>query len=136
MIHAISNQFANLISEELHLERGKIRIVSYGLEVLLGGLIKTAFFVVTPLSMGLFKLFATVYITSALLRLSSGGFHCSSFLRCLLSTLLIFLVLATGAKYHLPRVASIPGHNFGRILRCYIPNLYPDEIWGNLFPFS
>ena len=99
MIHTWSLHLANYIGNELKLDNRKIVIVSYGTEVLIGALIKLVAFILIPFILGVFKLFATAYISFALLRLPSGGVHCSAFYRCLITSTITYLGIALIAKY-------------------------------------
>lgn len=99
MIHNWSAQFSNYIGRELGLEKQKIVLVSYGTEVLIGGLIKLIFFILVPLLFGVFKQFLAAYISFALVRLPSGGVHCSAFYRCLTISLTTYMTIAFLARY-------------------------------------
>lgn len=99
MIHTWSLNISNYIGKELNLDNRKILIISYGTEVIIGAFIKLAVFIIIPLILGVFKLFATAYISFALLRLPSGGVHCSAFYRCLIISTSVYLGIALIAKY-------------------------------------
>ena len=101
MIHKISLRITNLIAMELNLENTRLNIISYGIEVLLGGLFKWSIFIIVPLILGVFKQFITACIIYAILRIPSGGRHCSAFYKCLIVSFSIFIAIAFIAKYSL-----------------------------------
>ncbi|AEG61083.1 accessory gene regulator ArgB-like protein [Desulforamulus ruminis] len=98
MIHGWSVHLAQYLGTELNLDHRKVAVVAYGLEVIIGALIKLAVFVLVPSILGVFKLFAFALISSAILRLPSGGVHNNAYYKCLLSTLTFFLIIAFTAK--------------------------------------
>lgn len=98
MIHTWSVKLSQYLGRELNLDNQGIPIVSYGLEVLIGGLLKLLVFILVPLILGVFREFGAAYLASAFLRVPSGGAHCSAYYKCLVVTLLIFLGLAAAAK--------------------------------------
>ena len=101
-IHTWSITLSELIGTELNLDEAKKSVVSYGLEVIIGALIKIIVFVLVPLILGILKPFIIAYITAGILKLSSGGYHCSAYYRCLITTLLIYITIAELAV-HLPQ---------------------------------
>lgn len=99
MIHTISVRITNYIAAELKLENSRLNIISYGIEVLLGGLVKWSIFIIVPLLLGVFKQCITACIIYAILRIPSGGRHCSAFYKCLIVSFSIFITIAFIAKY-------------------------------------
>lgn len=104
-INTWSTALAEYICGELSLNEAKKDVLAYGLEVLIGALIKVIVFIIVPLALGILKPFMIAYLTAGFLKLSSGGYHCSAYYRCLITTLLIFSAIAELA-IHLPQ--SIP----------------------------
>ncbi|TEB10362.1 Accessory gene regulator B [Pelotomaculum sp. FP] len=49
MVHEISIRITNYIASELKLEKARLDIISYGIEVMLGGLVKWSIFIIVPL---------------------------------------------------------------------------------------
>lgn len=94
MIHDLSVSIANYIGKELELRQNKIEVVSYGLEVSIGGLIKLTIFTIVPLLFGVFNQFAASYICSASLRIIAGGHHCTAYYKCLITTLITYMIIS------------------------------------------
>ncbi|ACV61331.1 Accessory gene regulator B [Desulfofarcimen acetoxidans DSM 771] len=99
MIHTWSVCLARYLGSELNLDKSRVSIISYGLEVLIGGFFKLIIYIVVPLFLGVFNQFAAAFLCSALLRLPSGGPHCSAYYKCLINTLVIYLTIAVTATY-------------------------------------
>lgn len=99
MVHSWSVRFADYLGKELNLAEERIPIVAYGLEVIIGALIKLIVFTTIPLVLRVFPQFAAALISSAVLRLASGGVHCSAFYRCVICSLGVFLTIALISKY-------------------------------------
>lgn len=99
MVHSLSVRIANYLVNEIEHDKPKLSIVSYGVEILIGGLIKIAVFVTVPLLFGFFPEFAIAFLSSAFLRIPSGGAHFSAYYRCLIITLSVFSGIALIAKY-------------------------------------
>ncbi|WP_066636825.1 accessory gene regulator ArgB-like protein [Desulfolucanica intricata] len=99
MIHAWSVYLARYLGNELQLNKSKVSIISYGLEVFIGGMLKFIIYVLVTLFLGVFDQFAVALLSSAFLRLLSGGPHCSAYYKCLINTLFIFLSIAITAKH-------------------------------------
>lgn len=104
MIQTWSVRLTELIAKELNLENSKLNIVSYGLEVIIGGLIKLIFFILVPWMLGVLREFLIAYISFAFLRIVAGGIHCSAFYRCLIVSLTSYL----GIAYTVIFIAIIP----------------------------
>lgn len=99
MIHTWAVNIAEILSRELKLDKKRTSIVIYGLEVILGGIIKLFIFITLPLVLGVFTQFIAANLASGFLRLTSGGVHCSSYYRCLIVSTTIFLIIAFVSKY-------------------------------------
>lgn len=99
MIQAWSVRITNYLKDELSLDKNKVAIVSYGLEVLIGGLVKLAVYLCIPTLFGVFYQFAAAFLSAAFLRLTAGGAHCTAYYRCLISTTVVFLTIALIARY-------------------------------------
>lgn len=94
MIHTWSVRISEYIGKELNIDQNKIAIVSYGLEVIIGAVIKLAFFILVPWKLGVLKEFMIAYLSFAFLRVMAGGIHCSAFYRCLLISVAAYLGIA------------------------------------------
>lgn len=94
MIHQLASNMSIYLGKELGLENRRVAIVAYGLEVLIGGLIKLFLFTTIPFLLGILKLFIVAFLSAALLRLPSGGVHNDEYYKCVICTLSIFLSIA------------------------------------------
>ncbi|TEB05377.1 putative accessory gene regulator protein [Pelotomaculum schinkii] len=108
MIHIWSLLFSEYICNELNLNRCKQSIISYGLEVIIGASIKLIIYITIPLISGFLNQFAAAYLSAGLLKICSGGYHCSAYYRCLISTFLIFSLIAVISKYMAGTIPSEP----------------------------
>ncbi|MTI80014.1 MAG: accessory regulator AgrB [Firmicutes bacterium] len=99
MIHNMSVCLARYLGAELRLAESKISIAAYGFEILIGVVIKMLFYILVPFILGILPEFAAAFISVGILRLPSGGGHCSAYYRCLIYTLLIYITIAILAQY-------------------------------------
>jgi accessory gene regulator B len=99
MIHSWSVRLAGFLAMELNLGERRQAVVAYGLEVLIGALIKVIIFIAVPCVLGVFNLFMATLLSAGILRLPSGGVHCSAYYRCLVSALTIHIVIAFAAQH-------------------------------------
>ena len=92
-IHELSVRFAAYLARELNSDKRQELRMAYGLEVLLGEIIK--FIVIISLSwlLGILTEVLIIMFTAGILRLASGGEHCSAYYRCLIGGTVWFLVL-------------------------------------------
>ncbi len=97
-MEVLARQLTEKIMLTGNVEDDKKEIIQYGLELCISTLI--LFFSIQVLSLVLFrKLDATIFtIFFVPLRLFSGGFHASTYLKCYWSSLIIFSVTAVGAE--------------------------------------
>ncbi|MGB9825097.1 MAG: accessory gene regulator ArgB-like protein [Desulfofundulus sp.] len=116
MIHNLAGRFASWLSRELQQEQ-KAALIAYGLELLLGALVKLVCFVALTLLLGILPQAAAVVLTSTVLRLAAGGAHCSAYYRCLVTSLTTFTVLGFVAR----RLAStgVPGTGIALAAACF-----------------
>lgn len=99
LINRISDKLAIMLAENNIISNGNIHIYSYGIELFLlkllmyGILLFIGFLINTLLVTAIFTL---VYIT---LREFTGGYHCSTPLRCITVSIVICLILAAGYQF-------------------------------------
>ncbi|MCR2045568.1 accessory gene regulator ArgB-like protein [Anaerosalibacter massiliensis] len=93
MTNKISKKLALSLGNNLNGTNEDIEIWAYGLELLLNGIIKFAFIVSLAAIFGIFKATILSLITFAIFRHFGGGVHFSTYLRCLTSGIIIFLIL-------------------------------------------
>jgi len=94
LINSWSARAAGYIGKELDLDNKKMAIVSYGIEVIIGALIKLIVFIAVPWMLGVFVEFMVAYLSFAILRIVAGGVHCSEFYRCLIVSVTSYLAIA------------------------------------------
>lgn len=98
MVESLANLLAEKITGGAGLPRERIPFVAYGLEVIMGGIIKSVCFIAIPWLCGVLPQTLVAVSSAALLRYFSGGAHCTSLFRCLTSTLTIFTAAGLAAK--------------------------------------
>lgn len=98
-INQLSYQLAHSLAEELKHTHEKRRVYYYGLQVIIGSLVKTILLVAVTLILGLFEATIAVMLFFAALRITAGGYHMDNYTKCLLASFGIFLSLAFTVKY-------------------------------------
>jgi len=81
-VHSIASNLSNVITQELNLDNVKRAKISYGLEAIIGAIIKLVIFPVIFLVFGVFKQSLIAMFTIAILRYASGGMHLKTFISC------------------------------------------------------
>ena len=76
-------EFAQYLGRELNFDQKDTETVRYGIEIILGALVKGLFIIVISYWIGIIPHVLAVLTTSSGLRLLSGGVHCSTYGRCL-----------------------------------------------------
>jgi len=66
-------------------------VISYGLEIILGELIKDIIILILAWQLDMFSQVLAAVVCFASLRLVTGGAHCTSYLRCLVTTIACFI---------------------------------------------
>jgi len=95
-IHELSIKWAAYLARELGSDsRQELRMV-YGLEVLLGEVVKMACLVFLSWKLGILLEVLSITCAAGVLRLASGGEHCSEYYRCLVGGTLCFTLLGWG----------------------------------------
>lgn len=106
MIHQLAEKIAEYLGRELKLENSRKAVITYGLEIVLGGLVKLLVFLAIPFILGILHQTWAAVISSVLYRLPAGGAHCSAYYRCLAGSLVTFsfigLLAKMAAGYNLP----------------------------------
>ncbi len=92
-IHESADQIAEYIARELELDHIRQGRISFGAELLLGELVKLGCLISLAILLGIFPEVFTISVAAALLRLASGGEHCSEYYRCLIGGTACFLLL-------------------------------------------
>lgn len=98
MIHDLAVRLASTLSAELKMARPQA-VMAYGLEIVIGALVKLACFVALPMVLGILPQVAAALLAGSAFRLAAGGAHCTAFYRCLASSLAVFCGLGFLARY-------------------------------------
>ena len=97
-IHSIAVTLSNAIAQELKFDNIKRAKICYGLEALLGAIIKCTFAPIIFLLFGVLKQSLIAMLTFAILRYASGGTHLKTFIGCLFASIAIFVSIGLLAK--------------------------------------
>ena len=95
-IHGVSEQFAAYLARELDIDQRQELRMGYGLEILLGEIVKLIVIISSAWILGILPQVLTITISAGILRLASGGEHCSAYYRCLIGGTVWFLLLGWG----------------------------------------
>lgn len=87
--------FSQYLARELDIDARDAEVIRYGLEIILGSLIKGATIIGVSYLLGITPYVLTALGTSSVLRLLSGGAHCSSYSRCLVFGSAISVVIGS-----------------------------------------
>lgn len=98
MIHNFAVRLAAIVAAELKMEERR-NIIAYGLEIIIGALVKLIFFAALPLALGIFPQVLAAALAGGIFRLAAGGAHCTAYYRCLVSSLAVFLGIGSLARY-------------------------------------
>ncbi len=82
-IHSIAVNLSNVIAKELNFDDIKRAKISYGLEAIIGAIIKIIIFPVVFFLFGVLKQSLIALFTMGILRYASGGSHFKTFIKCL-----------------------------------------------------
>lgn len=98
-IHEVAVKCAAYLARELGSDsRDELRM-AYGLEILLGELVKFACMLLLAWILGILPEVLIMGVAAAVLRLASGGEHCSEYYRCFIGGTLCFLFLGGGVHW-------------------------------------
>ena len=99
MIHRLAQKLAEYLNRELNTGGSRQAIIAYGLEIILGGIIKLVSFVAVPAALGILPQTWAALLASACFRLPAGGAHCTAYYRCLVGSLFTFSLIGAAAKH-------------------------------------
>ncbi len=99
MIHNLAVRCAAYIAANLSMEVSQQEVVAYGLEVIIGGLLKLIALIIFSVFLGIIPQLWTAYIVLAFFRLSAGGPHCSTYYGCMIWTIISLSSIGVIAKY-------------------------------------
>lgn len=97
MIHNLAVRMASWLSKEVNQEE-RAAVMAYGLELLLGALVKLICTITIPLLLGILPQVAAAILASVTFRLAAGGAHCTAYYRCLIGSLTTFIALGFLAR--------------------------------------
>lgn len=105
-MYDIANRMAVYLARETGLEQAKVDRVRFGLELLLGEIIKFTILLAAAALVGLLPETLAAMAGFSIFRLVSGGGHCEDYWRCLVFSFLVYLGPAALGVYAAP---IIPG---------------------------
>ncbi|MDA8235610.1 MAG: accessory gene regulator B family protein [Clostridia bacterium] len=77
-----AEELAHYLSEELNINQRDAATIRFGLELILGSIIKLSLITAVSLWLGITPYVLTALLTSSIFRLLSGGVHCHTYWRC------------------------------------------------------
>lgn len=83
-----------IVTKELNADNKRKVKICFGIESILSFIIKTILSILVFILFGVLDLALISMITSSILRYSSGGTHCNTFLKCLIFSSILFSVIA------------------------------------------
>jgi len=105
-MYDMANRMADHLARETGLDKARVDRVRFGLEVLLGEIIKIAILLAAAFLLGVLPETLAAMGGFSLFRLVSGGNHCEDYWRCLAFSLLVFLGSAVIGVFAAPFVAG------------------------------
>lgn len=102
MINNLAHNLSKGLGKNINASQDEIEIYAYGIEILLGIIIKFSLVVVFALLFGILKTVLIFMFTFSLFRFLGGGVHLSTYLRCLTFGLLLVLGVGYLATILLP----------------------------------
>lgn len=103
----IASRMAGFLAFKVGLEESKIDTVRFGLEIVLGEIIKCAILLTAANLLGVLPGAIFAMVSIGLFRLVSGGAHCEDYWRCLVFGLLTFLGFGKLGVYLEPYLSSL-----------------------------
>lgn len=99
MIHNFAVRCAAYIANNLSMDVSRQEVVAYGLEVIIGGLLKILILIIASFILGIMPQVWTTYVVLAFFRIPAGGPHCTAYSRCLVWTVITLCLIGVLAKY-------------------------------------
>lgn len=99
MIKKMSENMTNWIVKDLDISSKQVSAIRYGLESVFGTLIETAAVFLFAYFMGILPYAVFLMIPPFFYRMLADGPHCTSYKRCFVFTLVVYLVFSLIAKY-------------------------------------
>jgi accessory gene regulator B len=98
-IHSIAVRWAAALAKELGSDQREQNRMAYGLELLLGEIVKWIVLLSLAGIMGLWREIIIITVSASILRLASGGEHCNEYYRCMVGGTIWFLLLGWIVRY-------------------------------------
>jgi accessory gene regulator B len=98
VIQKLAQRIADYLNQELNLGDSRQSIIAYGLEILLGGLVKVVSFIAIPALLGILPQTWAAMSAATFFRFPAGGAHLTAYYRCLIGYLLTFCFIGALAK--------------------------------------
>jgi len=93
-IRNTATEVAELLARELNIEQREADTIRYGLEIILGALMKGVIIIAVSYWLGVIPYVLVALVTLGSLRILSGGVHCNTYGRCLVFTLALGVIIA------------------------------------------
>lgn len=93
MLKEVSNNIANHIGKELQSDSEDIDVYRYGLEIIIGSIIKLTVVILLSILLGTFDTTMICIITFVIFRVLAGGVHLNTYFRCLSLSIILFLII-------------------------------------------
>ncbi len=97
-IHSIAITLSNVIARELNFDNVKRAKISYGLEAIIGAIIKFFVFIIVFWGFGVLKQSLIAMFTTAFMRYASGGSHCKTYIKCLVVSIAVYVSIGILAR--------------------------------------
>lgn len=98
-MYDIANYMARHLARETELEQSKVDRLRFGLELLIGEIIKFAILLSTAALLGLLPETVAAMAGLSIFRLLSGGAHCEDYWRCLVFGMLVYVGASVAGVY-------------------------------------
>ncbi len=105
-IHELAAKIAGHLAMELEFDHIHQARMAFGLELFLGEIVKLICLVTISYILGILPEVLVITATAGILRLASGGEHCSEYYRCLIGGTLCFMLLGWGVHYFTPMLGQ------------------------------
>lgn len=97
-IHDLAVRGAGYMARELDIDSRRESRLAFGLELILGEILKFICLLLLAWLLGILPEVLVLSLAAMILRLASGGAHCSEYYRCLIGGTLCFLLLGGAAQ--------------------------------------